>query len=102
MPEGWGGKRTPGPGKRLGPPFKPAGPLRSLSIRLTPEQIERLRELGGGNTSAGVRRLLERLDRATALLRQAERDFGQDVLDGISVFLVETGEQNRQTPAHEK
>jgi hypothetical protein len=50
---GWGGPR-PGSGRR------PTGKaLRSLTVRLSPEQIERLRELGNGNASAGVRRALE-------------------------------------------
>jgi hypothetical protein len=51
---GWGGKRD-GAGR------KPAGaePRRPVTVWLTDEQAARLRELGDGNASAGVRRLLE-------------------------------------------
>jgi hypothetical protein len=56
----WGGPR-PGAGR---PPTGTA--LRSLTVRLTPEQIERLRELGDGNASAGVRRLLAAVDAVPA------------------------------------
>ena len=49
---GRGGSR-PGAGRPPSP-----NPLRTLSVRLTPAQIDRLRELGDGNASAGIRRLL--------------------------------------------
>ena len=48
-----GGKR-PGAGRPISP-----NPLKTLSVRLTPEQIARLREIGEGNASEGVRRLLD-------------------------------------------
>lgn len=50
---GWGGKRD-GSGR----PPSPA-PLKTLSVRLLPRQIEELRRIGGGNASEGVRRLLK-------------------------------------------
>jgi hypothetical protein len=50
---GWGGKRS-GAGR------KPLGPeLRQVSVTLPVELVERLRRLGGGNLSAGIRRLAE-------------------------------------------
>lgn len=39
------------------PPFL-GSRMVTLSIRVTAEQAERLREIGGGNASAGVRELL--------------------------------------------
>lgn len=56
---GWGGARTPGPGKHVGRPPLPDGPLSRVSLRLPAAVIARLRDHGGGNVSAGVRRLAE-------------------------------------------
>jgi hypothetical protein len=51
---GWGGKRE-GAGR------KPDGdqPRRPVTVWLSDAEAKRLRELGDGNASAGVRRLLE-------------------------------------------
>lgn len=47
-------------GRREGAGRPPTGTaLHSLTVRLTPEQIDRLRELGNGNASRGVRTLLD-------------------------------------------
>jgi len=54
LPRGWGGPRT-GAGR---PPL-PEGPLQRVSVRLPAETIRRLRDHGGGNVSAGIRRLAE-------------------------------------------
>lgn len=51
-PKGWGGKR-PGAGRPLSP-----NPLLRVSLRLSAAHIARLKALGGGNVSEGVRRLL--------------------------------------------
>lgn len=52
--KGWGGKRTPGPGKDLGRP--PLGPeLRRVTVTLPAEVVDYLRRLGCGNVSRGVR-----------------------------------------------
>jgi hypothetical protein len=53
MPDGRGGRR-PGAGR------KPAAdqPVRRLTVWLTETQITRLRELGAGNASRGLRSLL--------------------------------------------
>ena len=53
-----GGAPAPGPGCLPSP-----RPLRTLSVRLSAEDIARLKELGEGNASAGVRRLLTKLSR---------------------------------------
>lgn len=46
-------------GKREGAGRPPSpNPLQRVSIRLAAEDIARLRELGAGNVSEGVRRLL--------------------------------------------
>jgi hypothetical protein len=55
---GWGGRRTPGPGKRLGRPVEGDQPVKRRTVWLTDAQTERLRELGDGSVSAGLRRLL--------------------------------------------
>lgn len=62
MPEGksWGGRREPGPGKRLGRPPVNEEPTRRVTVWLTETQIAHLRELGGGSVSAGVRALIRR------------------------------------------
>lgn len=66
---GWGGKRD-GAGR------KPAGaePRRPVTMWLTAEQADRLRELGRGNASAGVRRLLAAVDAGAATTGPAARD----------------------------
>lgn len=51
---GWGGRRE-GAGR---PPLGPE--LRRVTVTLPAELVERLRQLGGGNVSAGVRLLAER------------------------------------------
>lgn len=58
----WGGPRAAGPGKRLGRPPR-ATPLERVNVRLTREQIETLRAIGGGNLTAGIRRLLAEHER---------------------------------------
>lgn len=57
----WGGAR-PGSGR------KPAGetPRRPVTVWLSETEAEQLRRLGGGNASAGVRRLLEQTPAARA------------------------------------
>jgi hypothetical protein len=76
-PKGWGGPRAPGPGKRLGRP--PAGdqPAKRRTVWLTDEQWERIKELGGGNASAGVRRLLE-VGQAASAMDAAFSEFGDE------------------------
>lgn len=54
--DGRGGKR-PGAGR---PPLL-GERLLVATVRLTAAQIERLKQLGGGNLSAGIRALLTRL-----------------------------------------
>ena len=51
----WGGKRE-GAGR---PPLS-SSPTVRVTVTLPAPLAERLRELGGGNASEGVRRLLER------------------------------------------
>ena len=53
--ETWGGKRE-GAGR---PPLS-SSPTVRVTVTLPAPLAERLRELGGGNASEGVRRLLER------------------------------------------
>ena len=48
---GWGGKRAGAGRKPLGPP------LRRVSVTLPVDVVERLRRLGDGNLSAGIRYL---------------------------------------------
>jgi hypothetical protein len=50
---GWGGKR-----EGAGRPTRAATPTRPRSVSLTDEEAARLREIGGGNMTEGVRRLL--------------------------------------------
>ena len=54
-----GGPRTPGPGKRLGRPLAADQPVKRHTVWLTDAQAERLRVLGGGSLSAGLRQLLD-------------------------------------------
>jgi hypothetical protein len=53
---------APSPRYPLGRPLVHGVRLIQRAVSLTPQQWERLRELGGGNASAGLRRLLD--DRA--------------------------------------
>lgn len=55
-PKSRGGVRPRAGRKRIAPE---EGLTRPLTVWLTPPQIERLRGLGGGNASKGVRRLLD-------------------------------------------
>lgn len=57
-PNGWGGRR-----ERAG--RKPSGelPRRPVTVWLSEADATALRELGNGNASAGVRRLLEQTPR---------------------------------------
>ena len=45
----------------VGRPRKdPAGPLRPVSVKLTPTQIEFARQLGGGKLNAGISLLIDK------------------------------------------
>jgi hypothetical protein len=50
---GWGGKR-----EGAGRPTRATTPTRPRSVSLTDDEAARLREIGGGNMTEGVRRLL--------------------------------------------
>jgi hypothetical protein len=58
----WGGKRE-GAGR---PALFPAEPTVRATVTLPAALAARLRELGNGNLSAGIRRLAEQLDRGHA------------------------------------
>lgn len=58
---GWGGKRNP-PGGRP----KAERTMQKTSVTLWPEQIERLRRLGDGSLSEGIRRVLEHYEKSAA------------------------------------
>jgi hypothetical protein len=50
----WGGRREPGPGKRLGrPPV--AGVLQRKTVTLPDYMVKVLEDIGEGNLSAGIR-----------------------------------------------
>lgn len=51
---GWGGRRERAGRKAIGPE-----PQRPVTVTLPAEMVERLRAYGGGNLSAGLRRLFE-------------------------------------------
>ncbi len=50
----WGGKRTPGPGKRIGG-VPVENPMVRATVTLPPQMIEALKAIGDGNLSAGIR-----------------------------------------------
>lgn len=56
---GWGGRRVPGPGKRLGRPRQQEEARRAVTVWVTQTDVDRLRALGRGNVSAGVRLALD-------------------------------------------
>jgi hypothetical protein len=58
MPEhkGWGGKREGAGRKPIGP-----APMVQVTVTLPPDVVARLRRLGGGNLSRGIRRVAERV-----------------------------------------
>jgi hypothetical protein len=58
---GWGGRRTPAGGRP-----RAERRMQKTSVTLWPEQIERLREVGEGSLSEGVRRTLAHYDRSAA------------------------------------
>lgn len=58
---GWGGKRTPSGGRP-----RAERRMQKTSVTLWPEQMERLRVIGGGSLSEGVRRTLGHYDKSAA------------------------------------
>jgi hypothetical protein len=52
----WGGKRTPGPGKRIGG-VHVENPLVRKTVTLPSEMIDTFRAMGDGNLSAGIRKM---------------------------------------------
>jgi hypothetical protein len=58
---GWGGRRSP-PGGRP----RAERRMQKTSVTLWPEQIKRLRALGNGSLSEGVRRVLAYHDKSAA------------------------------------
>lgn len=58
---GWGGKRNPTGGRP-----KAERRMQKTSATLWPEQVERLRTIGAGSVSEGIRRVLERYEESAA------------------------------------
>jgi len=54
----WGGRRTPGPGKKLGAPTKYGEPMQQTTIRLPPQWREWLVD-DFGSLQAGVETLVK-------------------------------------------
>lgn len=63
----WSDMKAKQPAKRgVGRPRKdPAGPLRPVSVKLTPTQIEFARQLGSGKLNAGISLLIDKEMEAT-------------------------------------
>jgi hypothetical protein len=55
----------PGRGQGRKTPDSPSGELKVYSVRLDPTTVEALKEIGGGNVSAGIRMAIKRLYKHT-------------------------------------
>ncbi len=75
-----GGRREPGPGKKIGKPRSPE-PLVRRTVTLPAHIIEALKELGDGNVSEGVRELYKRYAGAEPACAEQE---GEEPSEGDS------------------